>query len=37
MTRLTIDIIGIIMIAYVLYIIVSKREVKALYYKAEDF
>ncbi|MBE3114716.1 MAG: permease, partial [Actinobacteria bacterium] len=32
MTRLAIDIIGIIIIAYVLYIIVSKREVKALYY-----
>ncbi|MBE3089329.1 MAG: permease [Actinobacteria bacterium] len=36
MTRLAIDIIGIIIIAYVLYIIVSKREVKALYYKAEN-
>lgn len=34
MTRLAIDIIGIIIIAYVLYIIVSKREVKDLYYKA---
>ncbi|OFW54068.1 MAG: permease [Actinobacteria bacterium RBG_13_35_12] len=36
MTRLAIDIFGIIIIAYVLYIIVSKREVKALYYKAEN-
>lgn len=36
MTRLAIDIIGIIIIAYVLYITVSKREVKALYYKAEN-
>ena len=36
MTRLAIDIIGIIIIAYVLYIIISKREVKALYYKAEN-
>jgi len=35
MTRLAIDIIGII-IAYVLYIMVSKREVKELYYKAEN-
>lgn len=36
MTRLAIDIIGIIIIAYILYIIVSKREVKDLYYKAEN-
>ncbi len=36
MTRLAIDIFGIIIIAYVLYIIVSKREVKELYYKAEN-
>ena len=36
MTRLAIDIFGIIIIAYVLYIIVSKREVKTLYYKAEN-
>ncbi len=35
MTRLAIDIIGIIIIAYVLYAIVSKKEVKELYYKAE--
>jgi len=35
MTRLAIDIIGIIIIAYVLYAVVSKKEVKELYYKAE--
>ena len=35
MTRLAVDIIGIIIIAYVLYAIVSKKEVKELYYKAE--
>lgn len=36
MTRLAIDLIGIIIIAYVLYAIVSKKEVKELYNKAEN-
>ena len=35
MTRLAIDIFGIIIIAYVLYAIISKKEVEELYYKAE--
>ena len=35
MTRLAVDIIGIIIIAFVLYAVVSKKEVKELYYKAE--
>lgn len=35
MTRLAVDIIGIIIIAYVLYVIVSKKEIEELYNKAE--